>query len=202
MTKLSVGLFALRVKEWWEAGPPSCLLQRVGLVLTDSLILVQSIVSVVGALSLRRGRYGGPTAFPPPIHTYQGASRALGTDGSCSTFDLESAALPDDRLLHGADVDDIHKYRNVVKRKVQTSLHSVELTKQFDTHQSHGPEETKGNENHRHEHDETALNRWSHCLRLSEGSPDEGERGWIWLGNGSSRLGAVVSGKKRRSSVK
>ena len=73
MTKPSVGLFALRMKEWWEAGPPSCLLRRVGLVLTDSLILVQSIVSVVGALSLRRGRYGGPTAFPPPIHTYQGA---------------------------------------------------------------------------------------------------------------------------------
>ena len=105
------------MKERWEAGPPSCLLRRVGLVLTDSLILVKSIVSAVGALSLRRGRYGGPTAFPPPIHTYQGASRALGTDGSCSTFDLESAALPDDRLLHGADVDDIHSYRNVVKKE-------------------------------------------------------------------------------------
>ena len=119
--KTPVRLFALRMKEWWEAGPPSCLLQRVGLVLTDSLILVKSIVSAVGALTLRRGRYGGPTAFPPPIHTYQDASRALGTDGSCSTFDLESAALPDDRLLHGADADDIHNYRNVVKGKMQGS---------------------------------------------------------------------------------
>jgi hypothetical protein len=60
--------------------------------------------------------YGGPTALPPPIHTYQATSRALGTDGSCSTFDLESAALPDDRLLHGADAEPIHITRNVVKR--------------------------------------------------------------------------------------
>jgi hypothetical protein len=44
--------------------------------------------------------YGGPTALPPPIHTYQGTSRALGTDGSCSTFDLGSLRLSaDDRLL-------------------------------------------------------------------------------------------------------
>src|SRR6185503_18546708 len=112
----------LGMKEWWEAGPPSCLLQRVGLVLTDSLILVKSIVSAVGALSLRRGRYGGPTAFPPPIHTYQDASRALGTDGSCSTFDLESAALPDDRLLHGADGEPIHISRNVVKQEIVQDL--------------------------------------------------------------------------------
>src|SRR4029078_6894339 len=107
----------------------------------------------------------------------------------CSTFDLESAALPDERLLYGEDVDDIHKYRNFVKRQVQTSLHSVERTTPFQTHQSHGREGTKGNENHRHEHDETALNRWSHCLRFSEGSPDEGERGWICLRHGSARLG-------------
>src|SRR4029079_11882995 len=71
----------LGVKERWEAGPPSCLLRRVGLVLTDSLILVKSIVSAVGALSPRRGRYGGPTALPPPIHTYQ-EPRVLGQTAS------------------------------------------------------------------------------------------------------------------------
>jgi hypothetical protein len=30
----------------------------------------------------------------------------------------EEVRLPDDRLLHGADADDIHTSRNVVKRKV------------------------------------------------------------------------------------
>ena len=55
------------------------------------------------------------------------------------------------------------------------------LVKQFDTYQSHGAEEAQGNEEHGHEHEEAALNRLSHCPRLPEGSPDEGESGWIWL---------------------
>jgi len=71
-------------------------------------------------------------------------------DGSCSTFDLESAASPDDRLLHGADVDDIHLTRNLVKRKFSFSLEgeggemriSIEPDEGFTPHPtlSHGGE--------------------------------------------------------------
>src|SRR5688572_9846133 len=38
MTKSSVRLIALRVKEWWEAGPPGLPTRRVVQVPTDSLI--------------------------------------------------------------------------------------------------------------------------------------------------------------------
>ena len=68
-------------------------------MLTDSLILVKSIVSAVGALSLRRGRYGGPTAFPPPIHTYQGTSKGPWDRRQLLHVQHEEVRLPDDRLL-------------------------------------------------------------------------------------------------------
>src|SRR5919109_2909001 len=82
--KSSVGLFALRVKEWWEAGPPRCLLRRVGLVPTS--INLDLLTEWVWRPPAGGQKSGGPTALPPPSIPTK-APRGLGTDGSCSTFD-------------------------------------------------------------------------------------------------------------------
>jgi hypothetical protein len=117
MTKTSVRHFALRVKEWWEAGPPRCLLRRVGLVPTSK--------SGTGALSFleRANVYGGPTGSHRRSIPTKAPLSGLGTAGSCSTFDLGSLRLSAvDRLLPGTDTDHIHTSRNVVKQEKSSSF--------------------------------------------------------------------------------
>src|SRR5215212_8534150 len=54
----------LGVKERWEAGPPRCLLQRVGLVPTS--VNFEGLTEWVWRPPAGGLKSGGPTALPPP----------------------------------------------------------------------------------------------------------------------------------------
>src|SRR5215216_3294785 len=94
--KPSIGLIALRMKERWEAGPPRCLLRRVGLVPTS--VNFEGLTEWVW-----RPPAGGQKAEARQrSHRHPYLPRCLGdlgTDGSCSTYRLEEVRLRDDRLL-------------------------------------------------------------------------------------------------------
>src|SRR5215212_4222385 len=85
----------LGVKERWEAGPPRCLLQRVGLVPTS--VNFEGLTEWVWRPPAGGLKSGGPTALPPPSIP----TKSLGSWDRRQLLhvQLEEVRLRDDRLL-------------------------------------------------------------------------------------------------------
>src|SRR5215213_9352900 len=85
----------LGVKERWEAGPPRCLLRRVGLVPTS--VNFEGLTEWVWRPPAGGLKSGGPTALPPPSVP----AKSLGSWDRRQLLHVrhEEVRLRDDRLL-------------------------------------------------------------------------------------------------------